>query len=326
MLARAVSPLTLVLASGRAALLLEDLDRDGTSEILTVAANAGPDVSPRSLADHSSLFSAGRQPVRFFLVVLGLKDGELEPLVSVDLGERMVFGSITPLALTASRAESRAVVAAFHTRQGVEQRWVLFDGKSVRPSSTFDLRETLESRPRVEDIDRNGVVDIVVQERGLEEGIGYETFLTWYRWNGTRFVEQTTINVVRNLQTFLARTKELLLARRWADLLAHCFSQDQVRLLRRRGLSVAEVLVRGLGLDAHYDPAIISATQVLEDIADVVMPHFLENPFTANDERGSYFLLAFRTGDAAGASRVVEAPLYMPRNPFGPRQFFLLIR
>ena len=36
------------------------------------------------------------------------------------------------------------------------------------------------------------------------EGDGNETYMTSYRWNGDNFVHHKTVNVVRNLRSFLA--------------------------------------------------------------------------------------------------------------------------
>jgi hypothetical protein len=240
----------------------------------------------------------------------------------VELGERYAFGGLTVMALTTSGAGPVALILSFPTRTGSEQEWLVFSGPSVRPLSRLSLRDTLASRSKVEDIDRNGVIDIVVQEGGFEVGVGYETLLTWYRWNGARFVEQAAVNVVRNLKAFLSSTRELLLARNWTGLVQHCFASDQVRYYRGRGLTDHQIIVRGLGLAERYGSQPEAA---LADIADLVLPQVQENPFSATDERGSYFLLAYRVVESSGASSVVETPVYMMRNPFAGRQFFFRI-
>jgi hypothetical protein len=320
----AVKPYTPVLLGGRAVLLLQDVNRDGTPEILApVAALAGSSVKPEGLSDYSSVFVEGRASVPFFLVVLTYGASGLVVASRVELGNRYVFGGLTVVPLTSSGSGPLALVASFYTRAGSEQEWLMFSGPSLRPISRLALRDTLASRPKVEDIDRNGVIDIVVQESGVEAGVGYETLLTWYRWNGTRFVEQAAINVVRNLNAFLARTREQLVAHDWRALVDHCFAADQLRYYRGLGLTDMQIIMRGLGLAAHYE--LLRPEVALADIADVVMPQFQENPFSATDERGSYFLLGYRVVESTGASKVIETPLYMLKNPFGERQFFFRI-
>jgi hypothetical protein len=305
-------------------LLLQDINRDGTPEILApVAALTGSSVKPEGLSDYSSVFVEGRASVPFFLLVLTYKPSGLVVASRIELGDRYVFGGLTVVPLTSSGSGPLALVASFYTRAGGEQEWLMFSGPSLRPVSRLGLRDTLASRPKVEDIDRNGVIDIVVQESGVEAGVGYETLLTWYRWNGTRFVEQSVINVVRNLNAFLARTREQLVAHNWRALIDHCFAADQLRYYRGQGLTDMQIVMRGLGLAARYE--LVKPEAALADIADVVLPQFQENPFSATDERGSYFLLAYRVVESTGASKVIETPLYMLRNPFGERQFFFRI-
>ncbi len=325
LLPAAARPYTPVQMQGRAVLLVQDVNRDGKPEILApVAALAGSQVDPASLSDYSSVFVEGRQRVPFHLLVLTYEASGLAVSSRIDLGERYAFGGLTVVPLATSGPGPVALVASFPTRTGSEQEWLVFSGPSLRPVSRLALRDTLASRPKVEDIDRNGLIDIVVQESGFEVGVGFETLLTWYRWNGTRFVEQSVRNVVRNLRAFLASTRELLLARNWKALVQHCFASDQLLYYRGEGLSDLQIIVRGLGLTAHYDPA--RPESVLTDIADLVLPLFQENPFSATDERGSYFLLAYRIVESSGASWVTETPVYMMRNPFAERQFFFRIR
>ncbi len=321
----AARPYTPVSIAGRAVLLVQDVNRDGTPEILApVAALAGTDVKAESLSDHSSVFVEGRRRVPFHLLILSYGASGLTVSSRVELGERIVFGGLTVVPLTPAGAGPVALVASFYTRAGGEQEWLVFSGSSLRPVSRLALRDTLASRPKVEDIDRNGVIDIVVQESGFEVGLGYETLLTWYRWNGTRFVEQAVVNVVRNLRAFLASMRELLLARSWRALVEHCFAADQLRYYRGQGLTDMQIIVKGLGLASGEQLARPEAA--LADIADVILPQFQENPFSATDDRGSYFLLAYRIVESSGASYVIETPVYMMRNPFAERQFFFRIR
>jgi len=325
LLPAASRPYTPVPLGGRAVLLLQDVNRDGAPEILApVAALAGSEVKPEGLSDYSSVFVEGRGRVPFYLLVLAYEPSGLVVTSRIELGERFVFGGLTVVPLTSSESGPLALVASFYTRAGGEQEWLVFSGPSLRPVSRLALRDTLASRPKVEDIDRNGVIDIVVHESGVEVGVGFETLLTWYRWNGSRFVEQSVINVVRNLKTFLALTREHVLNRNWRALVTHCFAADQLAYYRGQGLSDMQIIMRGLGLAPHYE--LLRPEVALAEIADLVLPQFQENPFSATDERGSYFLLAYRVVETTGASKVIETPLYMLRNPFGERQFFFRIR
>jgi hypothetical protein len=188
------------------------------------------------------------------------------------------------------------------------------------------LQETHGSRVRVEDIDGDRVLDIVVSERGIEEGVGYETILTWYRWDGRRFARWNVVNVVRNLRLFLADSRRLLLERDWRSLVLHGFDPEQVHSLRKQRLGNADIVLKGLGLESFFAGQAREAGAILSEITEVIHPQILEDPFVASNARGDHFLMALRLIDSSGISRVVEVPLYMKRNPFGARQFYFLIR
>ena len=88
----------------------------------------------------------------------------------------------------------------------------------------------------------------------MEEGTGYETFLTWHRWNGKTFYEYRTTNVVRNLNTFLRSTKELLLEGRYNEFISYGVDPLRAAALKKAGLKDSEIALRSLGIK---DPALL---------------------------------------------------------------------
>jgi hypothetical protein len=97
-------------------------------------------------------------------------------------------------------------------------------------------------------------------------------------------------------------------------------------VLRKQGLSYADIVLKGLALEPHFRGQGTDAGAALSEITEVIHPQILEDPFVASDARGDHLLMALRLIDSSGISRVVEVPLYMTRNPFGARQFYFLIR
>jgi hypothetical protein len=144
--------------------------------------------------------------------------------------------------------------------------------------------------------------------------VGYETFLTWSRWNGRGFADVQTRNVLRNLAGFLGSVREQLLAgdrRRLVELAAE--AREMARL-RGKGLGEAEALAAVLGLKA-------AGLKELPRLTEVVFPQILEDPFIARDPYGMYFQLTYRLVDENGIAYLPAARLYLLRNPFGERQF-----
>jgi hypothetical protein len=298
-------------------LLLHDLNQDGEPEGFALAVPAaGGAPPPDALADYSRLYLESAQPIPFSLLVLGNQKGKLVPVRTLPLGEWYAFESFRSLPLNPRQPVPVLVRIAFQTREGSEERLFVFHDAGGNPSCTFTLRRTLSANAQVRDIDRDGTVDLFIQENGVEEGTRYETFLSWYRWNGRCFAEYRTINVVRSLHAFLEEVRRLLLDGSYVQLARWALDPRSVKALEAGGLEARAIVYRMLGLLPDREPAAEG-----EEVREVLFPEILESPFSAEDERGRYFRLSFRWITSGGAAFVSEATLYLAANPFGSRQF-----
>jgi hypothetical protein len=308
---------------------LEDLNLDGIPEILVpcvkVEEEAEEGVDTDRFSDFSSLFGKNSKSYPFYLYTFQMEETGPVLVKSISLGSRAVYGGIARFQIREAQSAPFVIVVKFQTQEGVEQEWLAFDGESILPISRLSLRETFSSKLLIEDIDGDGGIDIVVQEKGSEEGIGLETFLTWYRWDGRQFAEHATANIVRSLKAFLTSTKEYFLDKNWKKLVAHAFLPEDVKRYYGQGMSTEQIILKAFGLGDYYDTKESSAKEILQEIQEIVFPEFLENPFIARDDRGSFFRLTFRILDTQGISIISEIPLYMQKNPFVKRQFFFKI-
>ena len=304
----------LLTVGGRVPLLLHDLNRDGHSECIAVAVRDRT-LKPadiEALSQSSRLFDA--PPVGFVLLFYGNSQGSLRRPAVIDLGQRRIFEALTRTPLTANRAVPLAVTVSFLNPDGREQELLVFDNAGGAPRYRRSLVERLGARSWLEDVDGDGTLDILTRERVLEEGVGYDTFLSWSRWNGRAFTEVATRNVLRGLAGYLAAVREALLAgdsRRLAELASEA---RELARLRSRGLGEAEALAVLLGLKA-------AGLKELPRVTEVVFPEILEDPFSARDANGWFFQLTYRMVDENGLVYLPAARLYMLRNPFGERQF-----
>ena len=302
--------------NGRVPILLHDLNQDGNPECFAVAVQGkqlGPEEIER-MSSSSRLFDEQSQPVAFYLLVLINNQGNFRRPQVLPLGERLAFESMSKVPLYKNRFVPLIVTVTFLSREGREQELLVFDNASGFPRYRTTLMESLSIQSRLEDIDADGALDIYTKERALEEGLGYESFLTWYRWNGRSFIEQQSRNVLRNLNAFLASVQEHLVARDARKLLELAVEPKEAQRLRSRGLSGEAILMRYLGLD-------LSGFDQLPEVSEVVFPEILENPFISQDQVGSYFQLTYRITDPNGVSYIPSARLYMLRNPFTEKQF-----
>lgn len=241
----------------------------------------------------------------------------------LDLGEQAVYESITKFSLHKEKSDPAVITISFYTWEGSVQQWLVFKCPRTKPISQLLLRDSFSSKALVEDINADGFIDIVLFDRGMEEGIGYETFLTWKKWDGTRFVDYKTSNIVRNLNVFLARIKELSLEGDISKLISFSFDPDEWKKLKNKGFTEKEILYRFLGLSKYFRTNGPPDFNILEDINEIIFPEILDNPFYIRDEKGFYTKLSFRIIYSDGISLIPEVFIYMLKNPFENQQFVL---
>lgn len=306
-----LQPLTV---RGRIPIILHDLDRDQHPECFSLGIpSQGIDEAAR-LGDSSRLFQEDSTPVAFSLLLFANKQGNFRRLKVLDLGERYVFEHLRRTALYNNRSLPVIITVSFQTVEGRDVELLVFDNASGLPRVRRSLVETLSTQYRLEDIDKDGMIDLFVKEKAIEEGTGFETFLTWHRWNGRDFIEYQTKNIVRNLNTFLASATELLLIGDIRDAVNFLIDPFTVKNLRRNGLTDDQILIRTLGLEEQ-------GLQGFPTLREVVFPPVFEDPFTSEDKDGSYFAITYRMIDMNGTSYIAKARLYMSTNPFKDRQF-----
>jgi hypothetical protein len=310
--------LKLLTVGGRVPLLLHELSGDGNPECLAMAVR-GQELKPadlEALSQSSRLFDSEAPAVGFVLLFYGNSQGSLRRPQVIDLGERQVFESLKRTSLYKNRSNPLIVTVSFLNLDGREQVLLVFDGASGVPRYRTMLKESLAIRSWLEDIDGDGILDILTRERALEEGFGYETFLSWSRWNGRAFLQVESRNVLRSLRGYLETVRRDLFAGDERALLELATEARELQRLRARGMSERAALLHLLGLDS-------GGLAELPRIREVVFPEILEDPFITQDRFGSFFPLTYRITDENGTVYLLSTRLYMLHNPFGERQFAL---
>jgi len=298
---------------GRAIVILHDLGHDENPEAFAVGIDSEKrNYNALQLADYSRLYAENPEAVNFYLLIFKNRQGELYLQRSIDLGEWYVFDFFSKLQLDSNNPLPVIILASFQARHGTEQKLFIFNDTSGRPIYQKILEQTLSVQSMIEDINGDGIVDLIVQENTMEEGTGYETFLTWHRWNGKTFYEYRTTNVVRNLNNFLKVAKKLILEGRHNEFISHCVDPLRAQALKKAGLNDSEIALRSLGIQ---DPVL------LIEINELQTPEILENPFSSRDKKGWFFNPALKIVDQNGSTVVTDATLYMMINPFGKKQF-----
>lgn len=301
----------------------KDIDLLEPPEILAVfidgpeESKGGPPQIDR-LSDISRLYSEENTIFTCKVNVFYQSNNRIVPLNSYYLGKHRVLESIRDISLNQFAPLPFAVVFTFQSNQGSNKEWLIF-----YPNGTarFQIHEGLSSYSDVVDIDGDGMLDIIVYERIFEEGIGYETFVTWYRWEGKAFGEFKTINVVRNLTLFLSKAKQLIIEKQCDRFVEEALQSSQVNTLKKQGFSSEDICTATfLPVEGQDYPPSLKAME----ITDIVYPEIVEDPFTLTEEKKRIFPMQIRVNTTEG-SYLYRAVLKMSENPFFGRQFYFLV-
>jgi hypothetical protein len=195
----------------------------------------------------------------------------------------------------------------------------------LRPVSQLSLKDTFLNHLLIKDIDKDGSIDIVLQERGEVEGIGNEAFLTWLKWNGTTFHEYASTNIVHNLRQFLSEVKRLILEKEWRKLLTYAFRLEDLYRYKQQNYSDSAIIFEALDFDHFFRQEDLATLTVINNIQDIIFPEILENPFIVQEEQGYSFNLSYRIESLNGTSHIGEIILYMVPNPFNKKQFYFVL-
>ena len=262
-------------------------------------------------------------PAPIFLACFSQNEDTLKQSFSLNLGELMALGAITPFPVKESRAGPFCIDITFLSVEGGERLFVSINEKYETSQLLFhDYSRHFFIR---EDIGEDGTMDLLVASQGFEEGTGYETFLTWYRWEKKGFYEFQTVNIVRNLNAFLSRTVLLLRRGDWAGLIS-------------LGHPPAVSRTAGMTQDALFQSALKPFKPVLKTTEtpaeppfshnkpprDVFFPLFMENPFNLLAGLPASVPLTVRFESRNSESFFFNVRVMLQKNPFSQQQYFFL--
>jgi hypothetical protein len=299
---------------------------DGVSEIMAIGTKMQDPSYIGALTEFSTLFSDDKKAASFYLFIFSQKDDELKLDATIFLGKRFVFGGLSRISIKKQNAVPFIISVGFQIQEGTEQEWLIFQGDSLSPSKELHLKDTFLSHLLIQDVDKDGNIDVILQERAQEESIGYETYLAWLKWDGKTFVEYATTNIVRNLRQFLQTIKKQVLDREWRALLNYGFRAEDIQQYKQKGLSDSSIVLLAFGFTRPYEKEFPSSQKILNRIQDIIFPEFLENPFLVQDAQGNSFNISFRIENSDGTSHVSEIALYIAQNPFSKKQFFFVLQ
>lgn len=297
--------------------ITHDLDKNGYEDALVVAVE-GDESTEVSLADLSKsarLFQSGRKYSNFLLLIFYQYSNEIVLRYTVPVSRQLVFNGVEPIEIKKGSDFPYALLFSFRTRSGIEQELIILSGYGI---TRFSIMENLSEITLIEDIDEDGYQDIIVHEQGFEEGTGFETFLSWYKWNSREYFEYKNTNIVRNLKQFYLVCAEYLRAGEKEKFLNYALDSQALSELKKQGLTNIEILgkifkpAEGSVDDDFFETGAFSS---------VVFPEIMETPFSYANRMDLRHQVSVRFGRQGGDSRIYLTELKMKKNPFQNKQF-----
>ena len=267
-----------------------------------------------ALTDLSRLYD---QDARLFfkLVVIQWFAGRTYIGYSQELGEFPVLERFQASRFGSNESAPQALTVDFQSGEGGEE-FLLFFGP--QNAEQLRIRQNSASFARRRDLDEDGIDDILLYDAVYEEGTGKETFLTWYRWDGTGLTPYRSTNIVRNLNEFLTRSGRTLAKGRFTEFMdSYLLNEPSHKQGEEFAASFHAVFIP----ERESDPLDRISEEEFLSVTRVAFPEILENPFdiAAGDYRIE--LPVHFLGERDYRYRVRIA---MAENPFEGRQFSFL--
>jgi hypothetical protein len=298
--------------------IFHDLDKNGYTDYLLLVLEGveNPEHTHVDyLQDSLRLFDEDSSYLKFAVAIFYQYPDDVINRYNIFLGNKLVLQDFFFQEIRLGRDFPYTVAVTFQTLEGTEDEWIILQGRGI---SRFTLDYTLSKTSRIGDIDGDGLVDILVYQQGFEEGRGFETFITWFRWNGKDFVPHNRTNVMRNLRDFFTAAEEKIPSLGWERCFDRCLDLSQLADLRKAGKGGEEILSRFFQpLPGQEDvPPLFRL-----DPVGAVFPRVLEDPFYYSRGGPLRFSLIVKVDDRGGDSFFYQGLLGMADNPFGKNQF-----
>lgn len=302
-------------------LLFYDIDENGYNDVfaLYVDRENPEDTEYTVVSDFSRLYDYEVEPFTVQLQLFFQREGTLRAGYSVDLGKKMVIDDMKKFLISETMKTPFSFSINFQNTEGTERTWIFCKKNKYKKLS---LRETFAAFIDVKDINTDGLMDILHFEKSFEEGMGYESYITWYNWNGTTYVPYDITNVLRNLHEFLDITKEYLQNQKWRELLQFGLPPRQLDSLKKKKVSEKDIM-QALFIPSYQENSTDTPSLVELSIQNIIFPEILENPFQ-QDKNGHYmFPLRVRVIAEKGEYLYISR-IGMKDNPFQPQQFYFI--
>jgi hypothetical protein len=306
--------------NGNIKIIYSDLDQNGYKDafflVLKNRENLNSNYS--KLSDLSNLLNEDQREVDFFLAVYLQLQCSMTSMYRIPIGSSDVISNFSIFPIKKGEIIPLGINISFQTLKGINSEWIIFS--SYNKFSLFSMTENISSHSIVSDIDGDGILDIIGWEDGLEEGTGYETYLSWFKWNGKEYREYQSTTIVRNLNGFLEQARLYLSFKQIDEFLNYSLNLKNYNEIKKSEDSSFEWIDRVF----RPVPGSESEEDYLKDcgkIHSIVFPQIFENPFSPIGDSLKICNINVRFECSDGYTYIRTARIQMNPNPFAKPQF-----
>jgi hypothetical protein len=299
-----------------------------TIYLLTVGTQDARKAALSYLSDFERLFDPSAENIPFSVEVFSLMSNGSVQTESLEAGDFRLLNSYSQLPFPQGHNSPHGLSLVFPDAEGQRNIWLLFSGGK---HSLFSFYERTNTRALIKDIDRDGMFDLLLFEDIFEDSSGYETYITWHKWDGATFVKHRSTNTIRRLRSFFESSRQLLLARSWQRFFDYTLLPQEAQSAETQ--DPAQTFRRFFRLQDDAVPQSVSGPSVYEILfpreieksllSGVVLPNVVENPFPLGKDGPRSFPFTIRI-NSAGDNHFFSARLAMPENPFDGKMFYFL--
>ena len=310
---------------GRLKYIEENLDNSGQPEfyVLYACGNSSEETEESFLSDQQN-FIEETFSEKYIAVIYKPVSGKLETAAVFPLKHRNVLKQFTIEKLSAD-SRQRAVMLSFSGEDGLSDNLITLseNGKF----SIFSMNSTLSEFNRVEDVDNDGILEILRYENLFEEGLGYETFITLFEYRNGEFSSSGSVSVVRSLKAFLEKSENILESKNINSFLKYSVPSGQLDVLASRGLS-SKNIIRKIFYPVKKENELFPDINVFMKNGskiDFVFPDIVENPFRFDRSNIYNFTTYVKVSSESREEAIYLVKIYMNSNPFVSPLFFFYV-
>ncbi|MCL2480613.1 MAG: hypothetical protein FWF38_02765 [Spirochaetaceae bacterium] len=327
-----------------------DCNNNGNTEFFVLFAESISesdisDISIDSVKDLRNIYMEEISLRQFLLAVYKYhENGEEKKFIhdqNIFLEDKGAFSSLKEIEIDKNN-KIYGISINFLTSVGMHEDIVI---KRKGSYSINSIKNTLSDSTRKEDIDGDGVIDLLRYEKIFVDGFGVETFITWQKFNGDKFVPVKTVNTVKDLRSFLNESKLYLEAKRIDLFIKKAVAPPVLNKLNLANISSEKILQRIFYPVKRESSHLIDINTMLSSSEDVVFifPEIFENPFRMDNDGVNSFTTYVRvllkndgitipSGDESADAdnslvneEIYLVKIYMSNNPFEDNRFFFFV-